>query len=172
MMWGYVPVGATVNEDAVPYFEDANSSNTSGHATSKTPEKLQAEIIGLIAQLGGAAVRFEDVAWESKPKRYGYLVRFVIINADDSAIKCRIPLAAQPMHQETPARRRQVLAQVLYAFRETLQGELNALRYRPGYAPFAAHMVLPETNLTMMETLAERAGLISGAPLLPTGGQS
>lgn len=37
-MWGYVPVGATVNDEVVPYFEDANSSNTSGHATGKTPD--------------------------------------------------------------------------------------------------------------------------------------
>lgn len=171
-MWGYVPVGATVNDDVVPYFEDANSSNTSGHATSKTPDKLQDEIIGLISQLGGAAVRFEEVAWESKPKRYGYVVRFVVINADDSAIKCRIPLAALPMKQETPVKRRQVLAQVLYAFRETLQGELNALRYRLGYAPFAAHMIESQSGKTLMETIAEQARLTVSAPLMITGGST
>lgn len=172
MMWGYVPVGATVNDEVVPYFEDANSSNTSGHATGKTPDKLQAEVIGLMSQLGGVAARFEEVAWESEPKRYGYVVRFIVINADDSAIKCRIPLAALPMKQETPVKRRQVLAQVLYAFRETLQGELNALRYRPGYAPFAAHMIEPQSGKTLMETIAEQARLTVSAPLLPTGGSA
>ncbi len=172
MTWGYKAVNPAVNTESVPFFEDANSGNSSGHSTSKTPEKLQAEVIGLMSQLGGAAVRCEEVAWESKPKRYGYLVRFVLINADDSSVKCRIPLAALPLRQETPVKRRQVLAQVLYAFRETLQGEINALRYRPGYAPFAAHIIEPESGKTLMEVIAERANLTSGAPLLPTGEQS
>ncbi|MBK8035320.1 MAG: hypothetical protein IPK17_38610 [Chloroflexi bacterium] len=159
-----------MNADEVPYIEDVRTDKASGYRTDKSPEQLQREVTALIAQLGGAAVRFVPGAFGIKPKRYGYIVEFVIINANRSAIPCRIPIAGLPMRAETPARKQQVLAQVLYVFRENLQGELNALRYRPGYAPFAAHMVLPETNLTMMETLAERAGLLSGAPLLPTGG--
>lgn len=158
--------------DEVPYIEDVRTEKASGYRTEKTPAQLQKEVAGLIGQLGGAAVQFVPGAFGIKPKRYGYIVEFVLINANRTAIPCRIPIAGLPMRTETPARKQQVLAQVLYAFRENLQGELNALRYRPGYAPFAAHMVLPETNMTMMETLAERAGLISGAPLLATGGQS
>lgn len=161
-----------MNAEEVPYIEDVRADKASGYATNKTPTQLQKEVAGLIGQLGGAAVQFVPGSFGIKPKRYGYIVEFVIINGNRSAISCRIPIAGLPMRAETPARKQQVLAQVLFAFRENLQGELNALRYRPGYAPFAAHMVLPETNMTMMETLAERAGLISGAPLLTTGGQS
>lgn len=152
------------------FIEDVKADKASGYATNKTPEQLQREVVGLIGQLGGAAVRFVPGTFGVKPKRYGYIVNFVIINAQDAAILCRIPIAGLPMRSETPARKQQVLAQVLYAFRESLQGELNALRYRPGYSPFVAHMVLPETGKTLMETLAARAGLITDAPLLPNGG--
>lgn len=149
----------------VPFFEDAKADKASGYTTSKTPEALQMEVTGLIGQLGGAAVRFAAGSFGVKPKRYGYVVQFVLINAEDKAIPCRIPIAGLPMRSETPARKQQVLAQVLYAFRESLQGELNARRYRPGYSPFVAFMVLPDGS-TLMETLANRAGLRADVPLL------
>ncbi len=170
-MVNYVPDGAAPVMGAVevPFFEDAKSDSASGHATRKTPEQLQGEVIGLLAQLGGAAIRFEPVKFQTKPVRYGYIVRFVLISANDSAIPCKIPIAGLPMRAETPVRKQAVLAQVLFAFRDSLQGELNALRYRPGYSPLAVHMLDARTGKTVMETIAEQSALASGAPLLPGG---
>lgn len=171
MMFNYVSDGPApvIGAVAIPFFEDAKAENSSGHATSKTPEKLQAEVSGLLAQLGGAAIRFEPVKFETKPLRYGYIVRFVLISTNDSAIPCKVPIAGLPMRAETPVRKQAVLAQALFAFRESLQGELNALRYRPGYSPLAVHMLDVRTGKTVMETIAEQAALASGDLLLPGG---
>lgn len=163
---GAAPVMGAVE---VPFFEDAKSENAVGHSTSKTPEKLQGEVIGLLSQLGGAAVRFEPVKFTGWSPRYGYIVRFVLISANDTAIPCKIPIAGLPMRAETPVRKQAVLAQVLFAFRDSLQSELNALRYRPGYSPLAVHMLDARTGKTVMETIAEQSALASGAPLLEGG---
>lgn len=154
---------------SVPYFEDAKADRASGYRTRKTIDDLRLEVAALITQLGGAGVRFDQGLFNGSPKRYGYIINFMILGANGNVIPCRIPIAGLPMRSETQIKKSQVLAQVLYAFAEYLQGELNALRFRPGYSPFAAYAAILPDNKTFMELVVSNTLQGGDQPQLVSG---
>lgn len=159
--FGFVADEAPVSQVKVPYIEDVRSKDAPGYATEKTERQLQAEVVELITRLGGGAPSFQSGAFGMSPKRFGYVISFSVMGAGGQGINCRIHIAGLPIRAYTDARKSQVLRQALYAFRDYLQGELNALMFRPGYSPFVPHMVLP-SGRTLVEEMVERHALLLG----------
>lgn len=158
----FVADEAPVTQVKVPYIEDVRSKDAPGYATDKTERQLQAEVVELITRLGGGGTSFQSGVFGAPPmKRYGYLITFSVMGGEGQGINCRIHIAGLPMRAYTDARKSQVMRQALYAFRDYLQGELNALMFRPGYSPFVPHMVLP-SGRTLVEEMVERHALLPG----------
>lgn len=165
-VFDFVPDQPKLSVDQVPYIEDARRDIAPGYSSSKSEKRLQAEIVDLIVKLGGGGVSFSSGAFGSRPKRYGYIVEFSMVGASGNGINFRMHIAGLPMRTETAAKKDQVMRQALFAFRDYLQGELNAILFRPGHQPFMASMVLPN-GLTLIEEMVERQMLPAGpAPML------
>lgn len=165
-MFNFVPDELPISQIKVPFIEDVRTKDAPGYSTTLTERQLQAEIVELISQLGGGAPTFRAGAFEGTPTRYGYLITFSVMGSGGQGINCRMYVAGLPIRTFTEVRKSQVMRQALFAFRDYLRGELNALMFRPGYSPFVQHMVLPTGKTLNEEYVAREALLPLGGPLL------
>lgn len=136
----------------VPFYEDADASTAPGYSTSKSPESLQAEIIMLIAELGGTQPMFRAGAFElSGRKRYGYVLEFHF-----AGMPAAMKVAGLPMRTETATKKRQVQAHALYVIREWLIAQKTARIFSPGSEPLAQYILAgPDNgNITFGEFVA------------------
>jgi hypothetical protein len=144
----------------VPYIEDVKASEAPGYATRSTPEALQKQIVELLGQMEAIRVQFIPGTLDGKPKRYGYQLHFNL-----NGVAGRIDIFALPMRKETPAKKRQVLAQALFVTRDWLKGELYRRLYHPSASPLMPYLLSPGGQ-TITEIVMSRHPL----PLL-TGGE-
>lgn len=165
----FIPDPNLKKEFHVPFLEDATAGNSRGHATSKTMEQLQREIIEALNELGAQNVVFVPGTFPTNPKRHGFRITFALGN-----VPGRMDVAGLPIRQETTTRKDQALKQALYLFKEFLRSELDARIYRPGYVALVPHLIGPN-NKTVIEALLESGTLPDMrvyAPLLPAGVES
>ena len=153
----------------VPFFEDSSEQKIPGRGTEKSHEQLQSEIVDLMLKLGAGAARFAAGKFPTKPERYGWQITFSM-----NGVPGRIELAALPIRQETPSKKKQALAQALYLFRNYLEGEVWSAVYRPG-AIALLPFLMGEGGKTVTEALMERNILPDVSPywlppLLGSGG--
>lgn len=171
MAFNFIPDEPTPSQVIVPFIEDVRADDAPGYRTSLTEAQLQAAVVELITKLGGGAASFQRGTFDGPPKRYGYVISFSVMSTGGQGINCRMHIAGLPMRTETVTKKTQVLCQALFAFRDYLRGELNALMFRPGYSPFVPHMVLPSGH-TLVEEMVERHSLLAeGGPLMLAGGE-
>lgn len=169
----FVPDEPAISQVQVPFYEDVRSDDMPGYRTDKSESVLQAEVVELITRLGGGAASFQAGTFGGSPKRYGYIISFSVMGTGGQGVNCRMYVAGLPLKQaETELKKSQVKRHALFAFRDYLRGELNALMMRPGYSPFVPHMVLP-SGRTIGEEMVEQFALLAegGALLLPGGGR-
>lgn len=140
----------------IPYFEDATGREIPGRHTDKRVSDLQAEVKANLIKLGASQVFFQAGKFEN---RYGYRIEFYL-----GGIPGRIDCAGLPMRSETDKKKDRVLAQALFLIRDWLQGEYNALIYRPGALPLLPYLV-GQGGKTVSEELAATQHLA----LLPMG---
>ncbi len=151
---------------SIPDFEDARKDVAPGYATSKSIERLQADILKAIGQLGGTGVGFTSGEFAVKGrKRYGYEIRFNYGN--NPAV---MQIAGLPMRVETRAKHEQVLKQALYLVHQWLQTAITSMLFTPGYAPLVQFMLVPGQDKTVGEMFLLQSGVVVTNPSLPSNG--
>lgn len=155
----FIPDMPKAQELRVPFFEDITAQDIPGCKTGKPVAKLQDEIIHLLARMGGGMVTFISGKVEGKPVRYGYQIHFYY-----GAAKGRIDCVALPLRSETPNKKDRALAQALYLVRNSLEAQLFAKFYQPGYEPIVPYLI-DDKGVTVMQALVERGML----PMLASG---
>ncbi len=150
----FIPEDFKVKESTVPWFEDATQeTGVKGHYTKKGIEELKTEIKAAMSALGGGVTSFLAGNFPTKSPRYGYQIMF---NYGDR--EGRIEIAALPLKNETPGKKKKTLKQALYTIREMLQSQFNSSLLVPGSAPLIPFMI-DDQGRTLAEVLAESAAI-------------
>ncbi len=149
-----------VQQQKIPYFEDAQSEKIPGRGTEKSVGSLQTEIADLLNRMGATLIQFKPGVFDENPKRYGFQITFWL-----SGCAGRIDCAALPMRNEAPKRKDRALAQALYLLRDELQAQVYSMMHKPDSIPLVPYLVGPGGK-TVTEWLVEEQQI----PLLPQGG--
>jgi len=133
----FIPDPIDAQQADVPFYEESQKLAIPGRGTEKSVQKLQGEIIDLIARLGGGAVVFTPGQYrEGERVRHGFQVMFWYGSA-----RGRIDCAALPIRRETARVKDRALAQALYLLRDELQAQVYSQTYKPGAVPLIPYLM-------------------------------
>lgn len=138
----------------VPCLEDARASFAPYYTTEKSLDRLQAEVLGEIAKLGGGATIFREGFFGENPKRYGYVISFQL-----GGHLAQIVCAGLPLRTESPKKIIQVRAQALSIMRDWLKAAVTARVFSPGANPLL-QFLLVDGKRTLAEALLEDGRLL------------
>lgn len=126
----------------VPYFEDASREDGwQGQASTKTIEKLKAEITACIDRLGGKVLTIQSGKYKTgKLTRFGFRIEYLIVNGEAIG-RGRIDIAALPLRQWTNIKQERTRRMALYMMRVALEGTWFLSQLSPGYAPLMPFML-------------------------------
>jgi hypothetical protein len=124
-----------VSEIEIPYFENARSDFAPYYGAGKDSQdrvkrlrEAKDEVINELAKLGAGDVSFAEGYFGDKPKRYGYVIRFLLTGNEG-----RINVAGLPMkNRETPIKLLDVKIQALLNVRDWLKSAITGEIFSPG----------------------------------------
>jgi hypothetical protein len=140
----------------VPHIEDARADFAPHYRSRKTVIQAQAEVTAEMGKLGGGVIAFDEGYFGTgEQKRYGYILRFVYGGAEGV-----IRVAGLPMKgRKTDAKIRQVRLQALLNVRDWLKAAVTSQVFSPGSEPLIGHLLVPGTDKTVADHIAEQGKL-------------
>ena len=152
-----------INIKDVPYFEEINTGNGwQGHSTTKSIDKLKAEIISAVERLGGIIVGFQKGKFQINDKdREGYQLNYTVNMPNNKIFYGRIDVAALPIKNEYKlrksyeSRKNKALKMALYMLKISLDGLWFLQQLSPGYSALMPWMLV-EDNKTISQIWGEK----------------
>jgi len=132
----FIPDPLAIQAQDVPFFEDSQKRDVPGRGTGKTVPQLQAEVVEMLARLGGAGARFVPGTFDGARRRYGYEIWFWY-----GGTQGRMDCAALPIRKETDRKKDRALAQALYLLRDELRALVHSQMYKPGAIPLVPYLI-------------------------------
>lgn len=163
MNFNFTPTDST-SDLKVPFFEEARSDYAPYYSVQGyTIGKAKAQITAEIGKLSGAVVAFRDGYFGESPRRYGYVIEFVLNGSPG-----RIQAAGLPIRKSTPVKIDKVRIQALLNVRDWLKTAVTSMIFSPGNNPLVPHLI-GKGNMTLAEMVAEQAGIDMDIPQLVSG---
>ncbi len=140
----------------VPFLEDATADTAPFHRVRKDANTIQGEIITWLAQLGAAAVWFQEGYFgQGGYKRYGYRVHFQY-----GGQRGLIRVAGLPIRDsETTNKINQVRVQALSNVREWLKTAVTSQVFSPGSDALIPHLLFGPGERTVRDWLHDQGSL-------------
>jgi len=141
----------------VPYFEDANrDEGWQGYTTTKSINKLQAEIVDRFNRLGGMVSGFQRGTFQINTKtREGFQIYYALKAPSGMSVPGRLDVAALPVKNNWDREKKdKSLRMALYMLRTALDGMWFMQQLSPGYAPLMPWM-LAEDGKTISQLWAD-----------------
>jgi hypothetical protein len=141
------------SQKIVPYFEDARKEDGwQGHTTTKSIERLKAEIVEAVTRLGGFVAGFQRGKFVvDNRERDGFQVFYSLGGAPS-----RVDIAALPVKDKWNIKKKeQSLRMALFMLREGFDGMWLMQQLIPGYAPLVMFM-LDRQGKTISQLWAEQ----------------
>lgn len=159
--------------ESVPWFRDAREEDGwRGHTTSKSLQKLQAEVTTAIGRLGCLVLGFQRGTHTIHgQQREGFRILY-IVKTVGGQIPGQLDIAALPVEnlprlKRTYVKRQsQSLKMALFMLRDTLAGQWFLQKLAPGYVAMIPWMLDRKTSKTVTqlcyESITEGNLLVSG----------
>lgn len=173
-MDGFIPDGPTKAEP-VPNFENARSEDGwQGQGTTKSLDRLKAELMEAITRAGGMVTAFTPGAWGEPPfQRPGYRIKFALERDGGAMHPGQLDIAALPCKQPDRASKKggvtnkeASLRMALYMARNAFDGLWFLRQLSPGFVPLLSWLLDDRTG----KTLTQLYGMAGNfAHLLPAG---
>lgn len=145
----------------VPFYEDAKEADGwKGQSTTKSVERLQAEITEAVSRLGGVVSGFQRGTFQvENQSRQGFQMHYALRNTDGSFNPGRIDIAALPVKDKwNDTKKDKSLRMSLYMLREALEGLWLLQQLAPGYAALMPWMVVSREGKTLTQAWSESSG--------------
>ena len=153
----------TVEEQSVPYYQDADKANGwAGHTTGKTIKSLQREIRLSMERLGGHITGFKSGTFTTQQKkREGFQVHFILELPGDDAKMGRLDIAALPVRakydwqEPKKTHREKSLRMALFMLRDYLNGLWYIRQLSPGFATLMPFIIDSKSGKTFSQLWGE-----------------
>lgn len=162
----------------VPFFKDTmgkSKEGWAGHTTSKSIEKLKAEVKEAIHLLGGTVTGFMKGTYAGKNPRDGYHLHYVM-ESPNGLVKGKMEIAALPIEKKSwnsrqqkkaqERKREQALKMALYMLRDSLKGMWYLQQLSPGFAALMPFMIVGDAGETISQLWSKQD---TYSNLLPPG---
>lgn len=152
----------------LPYFDDVRSSDGwEGHTTSKSIDRLIAEIQNNVALLGYVFVSCQKGMFGD---RYGFQVHFAIRAAGGNLLPARLDIACLPLKPKRLRRREKdtrvegTQKMALYMTSKAIKGMYFLSVLSPSFVPFMSLMLADNKGQTIGDLWVANGSLLSLMP--------